>query len=256
MLLVPDFHTSSGPKKLSRDLFDISVYNSDDSTNRFHEMIAGLSAHIIHAKPTKFHDFLDGLACSGRLLRQYTQNIDCLESKLPSLSPNASLEVKGPWAKTIQLHGRLDTVVCQKCNYCSPLVPQEFQGSQLPPCPQCEDIETQRAELGKRLRGAGRLRPKILLYGEDNPDELAVEAVFKHDLRERPDAVIVVGTSLKVPGARMLAMEFCRVAKVGRRPGITLWINKERPSLPSGIDHLFDYVVCGDCDEITSLLSA
>jgi NAD-dependent histone deacetylase SIR2 len=87
---------SYGPKKLSRDLFDISVYNSDDSTNRFHEMIASLSAHVAHAKPTRFHHFLDGLACSGRLLRQYTQNIDCLENKLPSLSPNALLEAKGP----------------------------------------------------------------------------------------------------------------------------------------------------------------
>jgi NAD-dependent histone deacetylase SIR2 len=76
--------------------------------------------------------------------------------------------------------------------------------------------------LGKRLCGTGRLRPKILLYRENNPDELAVEAVFKHDLQERPDAIIVVETSLKVPGARMLAMKFCHAAKVGRRPGVTL----------------------------------
>ena len=81
--------------------------------------------------------------------------------------------------------------------------------------------------MGKRLHGTSRLRPKILLYGEDNPDEVAVEVVFKHDLQEGPDAVIVVGTCLKVPGARMLAKEFCRVAKARRRPGITLWINKE-----------------------------
>ena len=219
-------------------------------------MIADLSARVALAKPTKFHHFLDGLARSGRLLRQYTQNIDCLESKLLSLSPNTSLEAKGPWAKTIQLHGRLDTMICQKCKRCSPLVPEKFQGSQPPPCLQCEYIETQRAELGKRLRGTGRLRPKILLYGENNPDEVAVEAVFKHDLREGPDAVIVVGTCLTVPGARMLAKEFCRVAKTRRRPGITLWINKERPSSSSGIDSLFDYVVRGDCDEIASLLSA
>jgi NAD-dependent histone deacetylase SIR2 len=185
-------------------------------------MIAGLSAYVTHAKPTRFHDFLDSLACSGRLLRQYMQNIDCFESKLPSLSPSASLEVKGSWAKTIQLHGRLDTVICQKCNCCSPLAPQKFQGSQSPPCPQCEDIETQRAALGKRLYGTGRLWPKILLYRENNPDKLAVEAVFKHDLQECPNAVIVVGTSLKVPGARMLATKFCHAAKVGRRPGITL----------------------------------
>jgi NAD-dependent histone deacetylase SIR2 len=79
--------------------------------------------------------------------------------------------------------------------------------------------------LGKRSCGTGRLRPKILVYGENNPDEVAVEAVFKHDLQEVLDTV--VGTCLKVPGARMLAKEFCRVAKARRRPGVTLWINKE-----------------------------
>jgi len=106
------------------------------------------------------------------------------------------------------------------------------------------------------LHGTGRLRPKILLYGENNPDKVAVEAVVKHDLREDLDAVIVEGTCLTVPGARMLAKEFCRVAKARRRPGITLWINKERPSSSSGIDSLFDYVVHGDCDKIASSLSA
>jgi NAD-dependent histone deacetylase SIR2 len=72
------------------------------------------------------------------------------------------------------------------------------------------------------LHGTGRLRPKILLYGENNPDELAVEAVFKHDLWECPDAVIVVGTCLKVSGARMLAGEFYHMAKAKRRLGVTL----------------------------------
>ena len=102
------------------------------------------------------------------------------------------------------------------------------------------------------MHGTSRLRPKILLYGENNSDELAVEAVFKHDLQKGPDAIIVIGTCLKVPGARMLAKEFCCMAKARRRPGITLWINKEQLLLLSWIDSLFDYMVYRDYNEIAS----
>ena len=72
------------------------------------------------------------------------------------------------------------------------------------------------------MHSIGRLWPKILLYKENNLEELAVEAVFKHDLWEGPDTVIIIGTCLKVPGVRMLAKEFCHIAKARRRLGITL----------------------------------
>ena len=77
------------------------------------------------------------------------------------------------------------------------------------------------------MHSIGRLWPKILLYEENNLEELAVEAVFKHDLWEGLDAIIVIGTCLKVLRARMLAKEFCHMVKDRRRPGVTLWINKE-----------------------------
>jgi hypothetical protein len=45
-------------------------------------------------------------------------------------------------------------------------------------------IEIQPVESDKRLRSTGRLQLKILLYEENNPDELAIKAIFKHDLQE------------------------------------------------------------------------
>jgi hypothetical protein len=45
-------------------------------------------------------------------------------------------------------------------------------------------IEIEPPEPDKRLRGTGRLQLKILLCEENNPDEPAIEAIFKHDLRE------------------------------------------------------------------------
>ena len=33
-----------------------------------------------------FHRYIDQLAQQGRLVRQYSQNVDCIEDRLPSLS--------------------------------------------------------------------------------------------------------------------------------------------------------------------------
>jgi NAD-dependent histone deacetylase SIR2 len=89
----------------------------------------------------------------------------------------------------------------------------------------------------------------MVLYNEFNPDEEAIGAVSAADLRSRPDAVIVVGTSLKVPGIRRLAKEMCAVTR-GRRGGFTAWINRDPE--PVGIDFKdsWDFVVRGECDEV------
>jgi hypothetical protein len=56
------------------------------------------------------------------------------------------------------------------------------------------------------------LELKILLYEEKNLNELTVDVVLRYDLRERPDTIIVVGTCIELPGARMSAKGFYRVA--------------------------------------------
>jgi len=40
----------------------------------------------------------------------------------------------------------------------------------------------------------GRLRPETFLYRGINPDDMTAEAISRHDLRQRSDAVIIVGT--------------------------------------------------------------
>ena len=94
----------------------------------------------------------------------------------------------------------------------------------------------------------------MVLYNEFNPDEEAIGAVSAADLRSRPDAVIVVGTSLKVPGIRRLAKEMCAVTR-GRRGGFTAWINHDPE--PVGIDFKdsWDLVVRGQCDDVALHLS-
>jgi NAD-dependent histone deacetylase SIR2 len=93
----------------------------------------------------------------------------------------------------------------------------------------------------------------MVLYNEFNPDEDAIGACSAADLKSRPDAVIVVGTSLKVPGIRRLAKEMCSVTR-GRRDGFTTWINLDPEPLGPDFKNSWDLVVRGESDEVARLV--
>ncbi len=82
----------------------------------------------------------------------------------------------------------------------------------------------------------------MLLYREANLNDIEFDAIFWRDLRKGPDTVIIVGTSLKISGARRLTREFCRAVKI-RKGGVTIWINKELPSLDKDFEVLLDYII-------------
>lgn len=202
------------------------------------------------AQPTAFHRLLARLSKEGRLLRLYTQNVDGIDTSLPPLATQVPLCHRAPWPKTIQLHGGLEKMMCQKCRQTSNFQPELFQGPHPPLCPECVEKDSVRTmHAGKRSHGIGKLRPRIVLYNEHNPDEDAIGAVVTSDLRSRPDAVIVVGTSLKIPGVRRIVKEMCGVTR-GRKNGITMWINHD--SIPPGKDFedCWDLVIKGDSDEV------
>ncbi|KAI6785594.1 NAD-dependent protein deacetylase-like protein [Emericellopsis cladophorae] len=125
-----------------------------------------------------------------------------------------------------------------------------FNGPEAPLCATCVDIDDLRTRFaGKRSHGIGRMRPRFVLYNEHNPDADAIGAVTEADLKARPDAVIVVGTSLKVPGTRRIVKEMCLTAR-GRRDGFTAFINLD--SEPKHVDFkdCWDMVVRAKCDKV------
>jgi NAD-dependent histone deacetylase SIR2 len=198
---------------------------------------------------------LASLAEEGRLLRLYTQNIDCLDTNLPPLATIVPLNHKGPWPKTIQLHGGLDKMVCSKCGNLEAFDPSLFEGPEPPPCKSCLELEEVRiAHAGKRSHGVGKLRPRIVLYNEHHPDQDAIGSVSEADIRKVPDAVIVVGTTLKVPGVRRIVKEMCQVTR-SRRDGVTAWINLDPE--PQGVDlkDCWDLVIRGECDHVAELIN-
>lgn len=174
-----------------------------------------------------------------------------LRSKIQATKRLVVVSGAGISAKTVQLHCRIDQAVCQSCRWTVPFLADSFYGPHLPDCQRCEEVALERERMGKRHLGIGRLRPNVVLYGEENPNGNMIGKIAERDLRTGPDMVIMVGTGLKVPGARRLVREFCRSVK--SRRGLAVWINKD--PVPSGLKACFNSTFQRDCDHVVSLLS-
>ena len=206
-------------------------------------MIAQLAEMSESAQPTPFHHLLRALDDRGKLLRVYTQNIDALESKsgltfgVPEISgprgkpkskagPSASQDMPGRLPsppleipRCIPLHGTLGTMHCVSCTHVFPLRDHlEHLSSGIPPCcPECTTLEKVRQMSGKRSRGVGKLRPSVVLYNEDHKDGEHVGEVVRKDLTgcsPRADLLLVVGTSLRVPGTKRIVREFSKAVRL------------------------------------------
>lgn len=187
-------------------------------------------------------------------MRLYTQNVDGIDTSLTPLATSIPLASKGPWPRTIQLHGGLEKMVCSKCNHLSDFEPALFDGPLPPPCRQCTEADKVRTDhAGKRSHGIGRLRPRIVLYNEHNPDDEAIGTVVSSDLRCRPDAVIVVGTSMKIPGVRRIVREMCGVVRA-RRDGLAVWVNHDPPPVGKEFEECWDLVVKGSSDDVANFV--
>lgn len=213
-------------------------------------MVRSLSEQASAAQPTQFHHMLAKLASDGRLMRLYTQNVDEIDTTMPPLETKVPLSTKGPWPRTVQLHGGLKKMVCLKCHNIFEFQPALFNGAEAPPCNSCIEADKIRTDhAGKRSHGIGRLRPRIVLYNEHNPDQDAIGAVMSADLKTRPDAVIVVGTSMKIPGVKRFVRELCGVVR-DRKDGLTVWINPDPPPTGKEFENCWDLIVEGDCDQV------
>lgn len=262
---IPDFRSSNGlfaslkgEHKLKggsgKQLFDASVYKDNTLTGQFHDMLRDLSGKCSTAQPTKFHYMLARLAREERLLRVYTQNIDGLETRFEQLQTDAPLPHKGPWPKTVQLHGGLDKMYCQKCRQIFEFEAMLFEGEETPTCHKCRETDDIRTnELGRRSHGIGRLRPRIVLYNEENEDRDAIGAVSVADTKTRPDAVVVVGTSMKIPGVRRLVAQFTKIVR-DRVEGTTIWINPDPEPKGYEFENSWDLIVKGTSDDVADLV--
>ncbi|KAI1458093.1 SIR2-domain-containing protein [Annulohypoxylon moriforme] len=161
------------------------------------------------------HAFIAQLQNMGKLLTNYSQNIDNIEANA-GISPD----------KLVQCHGSFATATCQKCGHRvkGDTIFADIKAGKIPRCDKCivalrnnGTVKRKRSAKktgGKRTRrrsseddddddddqydipDAGVMKPDITFFGEELPDEFS-QRLVKHD-RDLVDLVVVIGTSLKV----------------------------------------------------------
>ncbi|CAB1312426.1 unnamed protein product [Coregonus sp. 'balchen'] len=167
-------------------------------------------------QPSHCHKFISMLDKQGKLLRNYTQNIDTLE------------QVAGV-QRIIQCHGSFATASCLVCKHkvdCE-AVREDIFYQVVPHCPRCPDIPL------------AIMKPDIVFFGENLPE------LFHRAMRQDKDEVdllIVIGSSLKVRPVALIPTSIPHEVP-------QVLINREQ------LPHLnFDVELLGDCDVIVNEL--
>ncbi|KAI8623432.1 DHS-like NAD/FAD-binding domain-containing protein [Xylariaceae sp. FL1651] len=147
------------------------------------------------------------------------------------------------------LHGSLHAL---RCFVCGKLCDWDEEGRETctlsgeqPECPHCAGATAARQEKGKRALGIGKLRPDIVLYGEEHPQSDLISPIVQHDLAAGPDLLLVLGTSLRVHGLKVMVKEFAKA--VHKKGGKVIFINFTKPS-ESAWGDVLDYWIDWDCD--------
>lgn len=263
---------SSLPNLKGKDLFDSIIWKDPYSTSIFYMFITSfrqrLQNDIKHT--TETHKFIRALRDSGRLVRTYTQNIDSLEAREGlstdlSLGPGnrARFQAKNQFSKPdatdpdsphdrgvecVLLHGSLERLRCGKCDKLTSWdeAREEVTSSgQAPDCPSCIEYNEHRTGRGRRGLDIGRLRPDIVLYGEEHPEATLIAPIVTHDLALNPDSLLILGTSLRVHGLKVIVKEMAKA--VHAKGGKVVFINQTKPAESTWAD-VIDYWVEMDCD--------
>lgn len=288
---IPDFRSSDGlfgkGKGKAKDLFHVRSLTSSKLLPDHHALLNELASLSNTADPSALHSYLSRLDGEGRLLRCYTQNIDGLEAQagLEVGLPSPATLAKSPRKKTvvalanspasppatepraaprcIPLHGQLTHLYCPLCSTTLPLSDHLPLPPDVVPCPTCDLNSSIRHALSERQRRTGHLRASVVLYGEEHPQGELIGTVVERDLRGsgrkgekegKVDLLLVVGTSLAIPGVKRMVKEFAR--SLASRSGVgqvprSIFINRDPPK-GSEWDGVFDTFVAGDIQDFVT----
>ncbi|KEZ45755.1 hypothetical protein SAPIO_CDS1554 [Scedosporium apiospermum] len=173
------------------------------------------------------------------------------EADVSTTRPPKQLRQSSPSSgvECVFLHGSLESLrcfVCRKlCEWEDADRENETLSGRQPECPHCAGATAARQERGKRALGVGKLRPDIVLYGEEHPNAHLISPVVTHDLAIGPDLLLILGTSLKVHGLKVMVRQFAKA--VHTKGGKVVFINFTKPPESTWGD-VIDYWVQWDCD--------
>lgn len=235
---IPDFRSDNGLYAQlehlgltdPQEVFDINLFREDPRI--FYSIARKVLPESTKYSPT--HRFIKMLDERGKLLRNYTQNIDNLEH-YAGLAPE----------KLMQCHGSFGTARCMSCSKQIPgeSIYKEIREGIVPKCPDCAK-KRKRMEDDENAYGDesfGVFKPDITFFGEALPDRFEDMLVKQGDARNC-DLLICLGTSLKVAPVS-------EIVKIVGHDVPQIYISK------TPARHLnFDVSMLGSCDQAIELL--
>lgn len=258
---IPDFRSEGGLYSLvknkypdafftGKDLFSAGTFANPRSTSIFYTFIAELFHCCASAQPTRTHHFIRKLEQKGKLLRNYTQNIDGFERRMGLESGGRGKGLKKKGTRNVELHGDLGRVRCVLCfsdfEACDEWV-EMFREGEAPDCPACWKRCESRINRSARATSVGRLRPSIVLYDEPHPLGDDIGQLAAYDVSRRPDLLLIMGTSLKVHGLKRLVKDFAKVVHGGKKRGLVVFVNATPPS--KEWEGIIDVYIEGETDK-------
>nr|WP_302477476.1 NAD-dependent protein deacetylase [Aeromicrobium stalagmiti] len=161
------------------------------------------------AEPNPTHRMLAAMAHAGRLSGLITQNVDGLHSRAGHRD-------------VIDLHGRIDRVICLDCRQVTPRAELHDRLALLNPgyehrigeiAPDGDVVldDTTDFEVATCLACDGRLKPDVVFFGENVPKSRVEQS---YALVEQAEVLVVLGSSLQV----MSGLRFVRAAHKQRTP--------------------------------------
>lgn len=207
---IPDYR---GPGSVSRTPMTIAEFRSGPAAQRRYwaRSFVGWS-RMGTARPNAAHLALAGLERRGRVAAVITQNVDGLHSR-------------GGARNVVDLHGRLERVVCLGCGELSPRVVVQERLAELNPGFGEHDLvvlpdgdvaleDTGGFELASCDACGGPLKPDVVFFGENVPVDRVARCTGLVDAAE---ALVVLGSSLHVFSGR-------RFVRQAHRRGIPIVI--------------------------------
>lgn len=201
---IPDYRDGEGAWKRTPPITFQQFTSGPDAYRRYWARSSVGWPRFLAARPNQAHLALASLEARGGLSLLVTQNVDGLHQRAGSRD-------------VIDLHGRLDTVICLGCGARHPRgeVQQDIASTNASWRPTVDgmapdgDADIDPAAIAEFqppacARCGGMLKPDVVFFGENVPRERVIQA---RDALLSSDALLVAGSSLMVwSGLRFVRM--------------------------------------------------
>lgn len=240
---IPDYRDDNGEWKRKRPVQYQDFVRDDLTRKRYWARSLVGWRWFADAEPNGAHHALAELERSGFVHHLVTQNVDRLHQRAGS-------------GRVVDLHGRLDRLICLQCGEQAPRAEFQSQLETLNPrfavlsagaAPDgdadLERIDFSRFAIPPCPRCGGMLKPHVVFFGESVPKPRVASALNR--LREA-DAVLVVGSSLMV----FSGFRFAREAVKQNKPIAAINLGRTRA------DDLLHHKVTAPCKATLAALLA